>query len=134
MYLVKTLCLALFTALFFTSCEKGVAVSTDDLVQVKFINATGKSIANGTIEGNYIIGYLEDGAETGYINFKSFGTDTGMPDMPFTAEVGGSYRESNSKFYFCGTEKSKLLPGKYTIVISTVELPIGEYMNLQFKH
>ena len=133
MYLIKTFFAAIFATLLFASCQKGVGVSTKDLVQIKFINATGKTLSNVTAEGKYIIGSLEDGSETGYINFEKFGTDTGMPDTQFAGLFGGSFRESSSKFYFCGTEKNKLKPGKYVISVRMIDLTEGEFFNLQFK-
>lgn len=134
MYFLKTLCLLLFTSLVFTSCQKGVDVSTKDLVQIKYVNASGKTLSNITSQGMYIIGSLENGAETGYINYEQFGIDTGMPDTQFSGLFGGSFRESSCKFYFCGAEKGKLKPGKYTISVRMIDLPEGEFFNLQFNH
>ena len=111
-----------------TSCKK----SGDDQIFISFINHTGEPIENAQVQ-NRSLGDLAAGEKTPWIPFTSFGTDTGMPDERFTGQQGGQMLEGSSMLFWCGTEKSKLPPGTYTIGIKRVIMGNREYFSLAFE-
>ena len=61
-----------------------------------------------------------------------------MPDVKFTGISKGQRLGCTSEFYWCGTEKSKLEPGRsaiqITLVSDLVERPVSKlYFHLEFK-
>lgn len=115
--------------LIFGSCTKD---AVKEPVLINFINHTGESI-NHAVADSTFIGFLDKEAETGFILFEEFRTDSGMPDCLFTGEIDHDALQSISVFYWCGTEKSILKPGKYNIEITISEMSGERYFQLQFK-
>ena len=113
--------------LFLSSCTK-----EKDGILVKFINLTGDAVLEAKAN-DQLIGDLDANSATNYIEFSNFGMDTGMPDIPFTGKFNGTALQSTSGFYWCGTEKSGLPPGKYTVGIHTVDVNGTVYFNLRFQ-
>ena len=122
--------LAFSLSLLFISCTKDGGDDKD--IQVKFINNTGERIEQVMANGR-IIGTLAAGSKTDYIGYDEFGTDTGLPDIEFTGKVQGTNLESTTKWYWCGTEKSKLAPGNYTVTIELVQYSTQSYFQLMFQ-
>jgi hypothetical protein len=119
--------IALFFLTVFTSCTKNATG-----VRVRFVNHTGAPIETATAEGK-MIGSIGTGSSTGYIHFDRFGTDTGMPDIRFQGKLNGTVLESSSVFFWCGTEKSQLEPGKYSISVKTVQFNNETFFQLRFE-
>lgn len=70
-----------------------------------------------------MLGNFDKNSKTGYIKFDTFRKDTQMPNCKFKGIVNGDSIKSTSLFYFCGTEKEMLQPGKHNIevIMQTVE-------------
>lgn len=113
----------------FSSCRKD---ALNDSVSINFINHAGESISHA-IADNVFIGFVDKDAETGFIRFDKFGTDSGMPDCNFTGQINNDTLKSISILYWCGTEKSTLKPGKYNVEITISEIAGERYFDLQFK-
>ena len=127
---MKPVLTLLFAALFLFSCGEDSPVP--NAVYVKFVNQTGSPIRNATVDAQPI-GDLAASATSSYVRFKQFGTDTGFPDAKFEGQINGETYGSTSKFFWCGTEKSKLKPGKYTVVVTLSEGPTESLFDLRFK-
>ncbi|MBS9766139.1 MAG: hypothetical protein KGV44_01205 [Flavobacteriaceae bacterium] len=110
------------------SCSKNEEQELGN-VKVKFTNKTGFTIQNLVISGK-TIGTLNKGNTTEYIHFKTFGFDSGMPDVDCKGKIEGKTIEGIDKFYFCGTEKSKVEEGTYEINIILVSLNGKQYFQL----
>jgi hypothetical protein len=116
-----------FVALF--SCKKDISTSK---ILINFINITGTQIENATAD-SIGVGTIANNGQTGFISFDKFGTDTNMPDCDFTGIFNNDTLKSTSKFYWCGTEKSKLRPGKYTVEVKIYKSGVEKYFDLRFK-
>lgn len=119
-------CLPIIVLLLF-SCAK-----EDEGVFVRFENVTKQKFENIEIfDNNY--GDLEASETSIYFEFSSFGTDSGWPDMPFNTTVNGEQYESACKYYFCGTEKSTLENGYYTVTVTLDNSSNENLVHLKFK-
>ncbi len=132
------LILNLITISFLISCKKEELKKEDpNVILVNFINETGEVIENAEADST-VIGTIDANSETGYIRFKNFGIDTQKPDVKFSGIRKGQRIGCTSQFYWCGTEKSELEPGKYNVRITLVEsedtymIPTY-YFDLEFK-
>jgi hypothetical protein len=101
-------------------------------VEVRFINATEKDLSDITIN-SLPVGDMPAGVTTGYYFINGFGTDTGMPDANFIATAEGKRMNSTSGFFFCGTEKSRLEPGQYTVRVKLTTVNNQQYFQLTFE-
>ena len=99
-------------------------------LSVKFENKTGHEIENLTV-GDQIIGTLAAAKSTSYVDFESFGFDTGMPDEACYGVIKGARLESFNRFYWCGTQKAKVTEGKYILEIHLIETDSIDYLVLQ---
>jgi hypothetical protein len=112
------------------ACKKEAA--TDNKVLINFINLTGATIQNASAD-SVPVGNIANNGQTGFIAFERFGTDTGMPDSDFTGKRNNTTLKSTSDFYWCGTEKSQLEPGRYNIEIKLYNNGTSQYFDLRFK-
>lgn len=101
-------------------------------IKIKFYNLTDSRICDIVID-NMEIGGLEPGQTSDLLCFDNFGIDTGWPDCQMTGLYQGQTLGSTSQFYWCGTEKSHLMPGSYEIEIKVVKWSNEKYFDLQFK-
>lgn len=120
--------LLILLSITFLSCSK----SNQTGILVNFVNRTGAPITQATANLLFIGSIGPDGA-SGFKEFQTFGTDTGMPDVPFTGTWNQRQLEATSKFYWCGTQKSQLQPGRYTVEVTLVQQGSDTYFNLQFR-
>ena len=111
------------------SCKKD---TTDEIILINLINKTGANIQSVIVD-NVQVGNITDNGQTGFISFEKFGTDTQMPDCNFMGLQNNDTLKSTSYFYFCGTEKSQLKPGKYNIEIGLYTTPTEKYFDLKFR-
>jgi hypothetical protein len=109
------------------SCSK-----EHDQVRVRFINSTGKLLAGVTVN-SLPIGDMPKDATSDYHTINGFGQDSGFPDAQFQAFVDGNTVGSTSQFFWCGTEKSRLEPGKYTVNVRLVNGAASQYFSLTFQ-
>lgn len=125
---ISSILCALVLTLMLCACSKQDAGD----IQVNFINRTGASILQ--VAANELsIGAIAANAETGYRRFREFGTDTGMPDVSFNGVWKQKPLKSTAQFYWCGTEKSKLQPGQYTVEVHILERGTEAYFHLRFQ-
>ena len=119
----------------FAACSKSEE-STENIesVLVRFNNQTEKTIHSIVIDDDYVLGTLKQGEKTGYISFKTFGTDTGMPDVNFIGTIDGKILSCTNRFYWCGTEKATLETGKYNVNIRIVTIDNEDYFELHFEN
>lgn len=103
----------LASALLLVSCQKDEL----DGITIDFHNASGKTLQELTVNGQ-LMGTLADDRTSGVRQFDTFGTDSGLPDCQIEATVDDQLLEGVSVFFWCGTEKSELNPGRYTIEIT----------------
>jgi hypothetical protein len=120
-------CLFILLTASFISCKKNPAG-----IRIRFTNASGTDIQQAKAD-NTSLGNIKNGANTGYILFEQFGTDTGAPDCGFTGLQNGIQTGSTSQFYWCGTEKSALTEGEYELAITIVQRGNVPYFHLQFR-
>lgn len=130
----------LLLAIPFLSCQKDI--ETHEIIQtpticegdikINFYNLTEEVIGNIIIDDVYIVS-IKSNQWVGQICFEEFRIDTGWPDCRMSGTYKGKKLESTSKFYWCGTEKSKLEPGEYEIEIRVVKWQNTEYFDLHFK-
>jgi hypothetical protein len=111
------------------SCKKD---TSNGKILINFINKTGAKIQTATAD-NIQVGTIADNAQTGFISFEKFGTDTQMPDCDFVGIFNNDTLKSTSKFYFCGTEKSQLKPGEYNIEVKLYTSGTTKYFDLHFR-
>lgn len=125
------------SALLLVSCQKNEL----DGIAIDFRNASGKTLNDLSVNGQ-LLGTLSNGKSSGIRQFDTFGTDTGMPDCQIEATVDSQLLVGASTFFWCGTEKSALKPGRYTIEITLSpmisynegEEPVTkDYLYLRFK-
>lgn len=117
---------------FFSSCSKDIDhVTCKEEISINFINATGGNLSDMYIN-EIRIGNILQNSESGVICFEKFGIDTGMPDV----KVEGNYLDKTlggtNQFYWCGTQKENLSPGRYTIKIEVVKVSLKNYFHLSF--
>ncbi|EMR01019.1 hypothetical protein [Cesiribacter andamanensis] len=116
--------IALLSALLIAGCADSFE---QKVVEVKFINHTGYPIQDITVNA-IPVGDLARGSASPYLVFARFGTDTGMPDADFRGRVGNQLLESTSRYYWCGTQKAPLAPGRYEVIIELVTLSEDELL------
>jgi hypothetical protein len=114
--------LLLLPLLLFISCTDAFE---QEGVEVKFINETGYLIENVKVDG-HSIGDLAQDSSTPYLKFDRFGADSGMPDVAFSGQLGDRQLASTSRYYWCGTQKTTLAPGRYVVTISLVSAQENE--------
>ncbi len=112
-----------------TSCMKE---GFNGKVLINFINKTGATIEHATAD-NIELGDIAHNGQTGFVSFEKFGIDTQMPDCNFTGLQNNDTLKSTSVFYWCGTEKSQLKPGKYNIEITLYKNGANKYFDLNFR-
>jgi hypothetical protein len=123
----RIILIATFCVLALASCTK-----EHDQVRVRFINSTGKLLVGVTVN-SLPIGDIPENATSDYHNINGFGQDTGFPDAQFQANVDGKTIGSTSQFFWCGTEKSRLEPGDYTVNVKLVNGSASQYFSLTFE-
>ncbi len=111
----------------FASCEK------DPHLQIRFLNETGRRVDDIRVNGTGIRD-LQPGETSDYYQFETFGTDTGMPDADFSGSINKKRLSSTSFMYWCGTEKSEIMQGRYTIILRLVKQGTDEYFHLLFNN
>lgn len=116
-----------------TSCKKNSITdsNTSDVILINFINKTNHNILSAKAN-EATLGNFDKNSKTGYIKFDTFRKDTQMPDCNFTGIVNGDSIKSTSLFYFCGTEKEVLQPGKYNIEVIMQTVEGKQYFHLRF--
>ncbi len=111
------------------ACKKEAVNNT---ILINFINQTGAQIQQATAN-NVPIGTIANNAQTGFIRFESFRIDPPMPDCDFVGILNNDTLKSTAQFYFCGTQKAQLQPGKYTIEVKLYTSGNNQYFDLQFR-
>ena len=112
----------------FTACTKDV---DKEGIMVNFVNKTGGTIETASA-ANVQLGSITANGQTGFIRFAQFGKDTGMPDCNFEGLLNNIALKSTSIHYWCGTEKSLLKSGKYTVEVKITNIGTDRYFDLVF--
>jgi hypothetical protein len=109
------------------SCSKE---KEETAVWINFINTTDNKITLAKAE-DINLGTIASKGQTGYKKIESFGKNSGIPVIFFYGMLNGQQLESLP--LRCGMGTDNLQPGKYDILVETVNYGAGDYFMLSFK-
>ena len=112
--------------IFFTGCSK----EKDASVWINFINTSDNKITQAKTD-ELELGVIAGNAQTGYRKIEEMSKNTSAPVISFYGNVNGQFIESIP--LRCGNGTNSLPPGKYDVLVETLNSGSVVYFNLTFR-
>ena len=108
----------------------GCTKEKDNSIWINFINTTDNKIIQAKSE-EVDLGIIAGNGQTGYKKFDEIGSSSTIPVISFDGTIDGEHLESIP--LRCGNGTSSLPPGRYDVLIETVDYGTIRYFTLTLK-